>query len=178
QKIVNRAKKYGISVYLYMNEPRAMPPSFFKNRQEMAGVRERDFIAMCTSNTDVLDWISNSLTYVFTQVRDLGGVFTISASENFTNCASHDNQKDCPRCSKRDYADIIAGVNQAIEKGVHKGNANAKVIVWDWGWRRHGDASDIITKLPKSVWFMSVSEWAKPIERGSIKTKVGEYSIS
>ena len=25
---------------------------------------------------------------------------------------------------------------------------------------------------------MSVSEWDKPIERGGIKTKVGEYSIS
>ena len=32
--------------------------------------------------------------------------------------------------------------------------------------------------LPKSVWLMSVSEWDKPIERGGIKTKVGEYSIS
>jgi len=178
QKIVDRAKKYGIKVYLYMNEPRAMPPSFYKSRPEMAGVQERDFIAMCTSNTAVLDWISNSLAYVFTKVRDLGGVFTITASENFTNCASHGNQKDCPRCSKRDYADIIVGVNRAIEKGVHQGNPKAKVIVWDWGWRQHGDASDIIAKLPDSVWFMSVSEWAKPIERGGIKSMVGEYSIS
>ena len=38
--LVERAKKYGIGVYLYMNEPRAMPAAFFKNRPEMAGVRE------------------------------------------------------------------------------------------------------------------------------------------
>ena len=50
------------------------------------------------------------------------------------------------------------------------------MIVWDWGWHGHGDAPDIIARLPKSVWLMSVSEWALPIDRGGVKTTVGEYS--
>ncbi|HRP32179.1 MAG TPA: hypothetical protein PKV73_09815 [Agriterribacter sp.] len=178
RSIVQRAKRYGISIYLYMNEPRAMPLAFFKNRQEMMGTREGAYAAMCTSNEKVLNWMSHSLAYVFKAVPELGGVFTITASENFTNCASHGNQKDCPRCSQRSYADIIAGVNDAIEKGVHAGNPDAKVLVWDWGWHGHGDAADVIEKLPKSVWLMSVSEWAKPVERGGIASQVGEYSIS
>jgi hypothetical protein len=143
----------------------------------MAGVREGDLVAMCTSNQKVRDWLSNSLTYIFKQVPGLGGVFTITASENLTNCASHGRQQDCPRCSKRSYADIIAGVNRVIEEGVHRGNPNAKVIVWDWGWN-DAYTPDIIAGLPKSVWFMSVSEWAKPFERGGIRSSVGEYSIS
>ena len=142
------------------------------------GTQEGAFAALCTSNEKVLNWMSRSLAYIFKQAPDLGGVFTITASENFTNCASHGNQKDCPRCSRRDYADIIAGVNEAIANGVHTGNANAKVIAWDWGWHGHGDAPDVIAKLPKQVWLMSVSEWAKPIERGGITSQVGEYSIS
>lgn len=178
RRIAERAKRYGISVYLYMNEPRAMPLSFFKKRQEMMGTREGAFAAMCTSDEKVLSWISGSLAWVFKQVPDLGGVFTITASENFTNCASHGNQKSCPRCSRRSYADIIAGVNEAIANGVHTGNPGAKVIAWDWGWHGHGDAPDIIARLPKSVWLMSVSEWAKPIERGGVASQVGEYSIS
>lgn len=178
RSIVQRAKRYGISIYLYMNEPRAMPLAFFKNRQEMMGTQEGAYAAMCTSNENVLNWINHSLAYVFRAVPDLGGVFTITASENFTNCASHGNQKGCPRCSQRPYADIIAGVNDAIEKGVHAGNPDAKVLVWDWGWHGHGDAADVIEKLPKSVWLMSVSEWAKPVERGGIASQVGEYSIS
>ncbi|HTN09130.1 hypothetical protein [Agriterribacter sp.] len=178
RRIVERAKQYGISVYLYMNEPRAMPLSFFKNRQEMMGTQEGAFAALCTSNEKVLNWISHSLAYVFKQAPELGGVFTITASENFTSCASHGNQKACPRCSRRKYADIIAGVNEAMANGVHAGNANARVIAWDWGWHNHGDAPDVIAKLPKSVWLMSVSEWAKPIERGGIPSQVGEYSIS
>ena len=28
-KLISRAEKYGIKVFLYLNEPRAMPPKFF-----------------------------------------------------------------------------------------------------------------------------------------------------
>lgn len=176
KNIVNRAGKYGIKVYLYMNEPRAMPLSFYEKRPEMQGVREGELAAMCTSNPDVNEWISNSLTHVFKEVPALGGVFTITGSENLTSCASHGQQHNCPRCSKRSFADLIAGVNKTIADGVHKGNPNAKVIAWDWGWNHI--APEIIAKLPKSVWFMSVSEWASPYERGGVKAHVGEYSMS
>jgi hypothetical protein len=178
KRIARRAERFGMKIYLYMNEPRAMPLSFFEKRQSMAGVRKGDFITMCTSNDQVRNWIRNALTYVFKEVPELGGVFTITASENLTNCASHGDQQQCPRCSKREYADIIAEVNKAIADGVHRANPEAKVIVWDWGWHGHGEAPDVISRLPKSVWLMSVSEWANPIERGGVEAKVGEYSIS
>jgi hypothetical protein len=115
---------------------------------------------------------------VFEQVPDLGGVFTITASENFTHCASHGNHQGCPRCKERGDDEIIAEVNATIAAGVHRGNPQAKVIAWDWGWRRHGDGADIIRRLPKDVWLQSVSEWSLPIERGGVQTTVGEYSIS
>ena len=176
--IVARAKKHGIGVYLYLNEPRAMPNAFFKNRPEMAGVREGDFTAMCTSSPAVRQWLSDALAHVFREVPDLGGVFTITASEGLTNCASHGNWKSCPHCQNRSDADIIAEVNATIEQGVHRGNPKANVLVWDWGWRDHGDAPDIIARLPKSAWLMSVSEWGLALDRGGVKTKVNEYSIS
>ncbi len=109
---------------------------------------------------------------------DLGGVYAITASENLTNCASHGDWRSCPHCKTRGDADVLAEVAAVIEEGVHRGNPKAKVILSDWGWRGHGDAPDIIARLPKSVWLMSVSEWGKPIERGGIETRVGEYSIS
>ncbi|MBX3256419.1 MAG: hypothetical protein KF862_19945 [Chitinophagaceae bacterium] len=178
KKIVERAAKYGIGIYLYMNEPRAMPASFFTNRSGMQGTKEGSFYAMCTSSTTVTNWMRASLAFVFKNVPGLAGVLTITASENFTNCASHGHPELCSRCSQRSYADIIAGVNRVIEEGVHAGNPNAKVVVWDWGWHNHGLAQDVITALPKSVYLMSVSEWAKPISRGGIESKVGEYSLS
>ncbi len=178
KRLVEKAKRYGIGIYLYINEPRAMPSSFFENRRDMAGVREGNYLAMCTSDSRVRTWLSNSLAHVFGVVPDLGGVFTITASENLTNCASHGHHQQCPRCRKRSDADIIAEVNATIEEGVHRGNPEARVIVWDWGWKGHGDAPDIISLLPKRVELMSVSEWSLPIKRGGVKTSIGEYSMS
>jgi len=178
KRLSERAKRYGMGVYLYINEPRAMPAAFFKDRREMAGIREGDFVAMCTSDHRVQAWLSDSLTHVFREVPDLAGVFTITASENLTNCACRFQQKECPRCQNRSEAEIIAEVNAAIEEGVHRGNSNARVIAWDWGWNNHGDAPDTISKLPERVELMSVSEWTLPIERGGVRGKIGEYSIS
>jgi hypothetical protein len=176
--LVDRARQHGIGVYLYVNEPRAMPNAFFDKRADMAGVKGGEFTAMCTSDIRVRRWISDSLAYVFEQVPGLAGVFTITASENLTNCASHGQQASCPRCAKRSEAEIVAEVNSAIEEGVHRSAPDAKVIAYDWGWYGNRDARETIARMPDSTWVMSVSEWSLPIERGGIKSAVGEYSIS
>ena len=89
--LVERAKKYGIGVYLYMNEPRAMPEAFFREspRNGRRARRRLRLTALCTSHPAVRQWMGDALTYVFREVPDLAGVFTITASENLTNCASH-----------------------------------------------------------------------------------------
>jgi len=178
--LVQRAKRFGIGIYLYMNEPRAMPLAFFDKpgRDEMAGVREGDFRAMCTSNPKVRRWLTDALAHVFQNVPDLAGVFTITASENLTNCATHWRWTQCPRCKNRSDAEIIAEVNALIAEGVHRGNPKANVIAWDWGWNTHGETPELIAMLPKSVRLMSVSEWSLPLDRGGVKSKVGEYCLS
>jgi hypothetical protein len=196
RRLVARAARHGIAIYLYLNEPRSMPVKFFENRPEMAGVPDTklgakgEFRAMCTTDPRVNRWLTEALAHVFTKVPGLGGVFTITASENLTSCASHGGStkeaagsrgsgyQDCPRCGRRDPDAIIAEVNAAIAAGVHRGSPKARVIVWDWGWNSHGDAPGIIEKLPKDVSLMSVSEWALPIERGGVKAIINEYSIS
>jgi len=178
RRLVERARRYGIGVYLYVNEPRAMPPHFFERRPEMAGISANGLVTMCTSDPRVRAWLTGALAHLFGHVPNLAGVFTITASENPTNCAYAGGQAACPRCRHRTQAEIVAEVNAAIEAGVHASAPGARVIVWDWGWNGHGDAHDVIARLPKSVWLMSVSEWALPLERGGVKTRVGEYSLS
>lgn len=174
RKLVERGKKFGIDVYLYTNEPRAMPVEFFARRPELAGVREGDYQTLCTSVPAVRRWVKDALAHVFREVPGLGGAFTISYSENLTNCASHGQKAGCPRCEKRSVAEILAEVNATVEAGVHQGDPAAKVIVWDWAW----PDPEPIKLLPTNVWFMSVSEWSLPITRGGIETTVGEYSLS
>lgn len=181
KRLVSRAAKYGVKVYLYLNEPRAMDTSYFNGdtaRMALAGPEVGGLRPFCTSQPEVRAWISNSLEQLFSQVKGLGGVFTITASENFTYCGSRGAaHQHCPLCRERDFASLAVELNKAIEEGVHRGNPDAKVIVWDWGWP--DDQSErIITQLPKSCWFMSVSEWSLPIERGGVASQIGEYSIS
>jgi len=185
--MTERAKRNSIKIYLYMNEPRAMPAAFFAGREHLRGVQEGDHFAMCTSAPEVRQWLTDSLHYVFEHVPELGGVFTITASENLTNCYSHRRDATgCPRCSRRSGPEVIAEVNQAIAAGVWAGNPQAKVVCWDWGWP-DGTASgwgqpnwaeSIIARLPDNVYLMCVSEWGKPINRGGVSGAVGEYSIS
>ncbi len=180
RQLVQRAKKCGLKIYLYMNEPRWMPAAFFEKHPDIAGAGEGPGganVAMCTSTETVRRFLIDSLAYVFREVPDLGGVFTITASENLTHCASHYNQASCPRCSKRSGAETIAAVNAAIAEGVRRGNPQATVICWDWGWK-NAWAEEIIRLLPDNVCVMSVSEWDLPIERGGVKQTVGEYSMS
>jgi hypothetical protein len=177
--LVRRAGRHGIGVYLYMNEPRAMPAAFFEppERAGFRGVREGDHYTLCTSAEPVRDWVRDSLAYVFAQVPDLAGVFTITGSENLTHCASHHQQASCPRCGKRAPAAVVAEINAAIAEGVRRGSPKARTIVWDWGWD-DAWAADIIAALPKDCMLMSVSEWSKPITRGGVASTVGEYSMS
>ena len=180
RRLVERAARYGIGVYLYVNEPRAMPGSFFEadaRRRSLSGTAEGDLRTLCTSLPEVRSWLSRSLESVFRQVPGLAGVFSITASENLTNCVSHGNRAGCSRCAGRSYAELIAEVNTAISEGVLAGNPEARVLVWDWGWD-DSQAREIIRRLPKSCWLMSVSEWALPIERGGVASAVGEYSLS
>jgi len=180
RKLVERASRHGIKIYLYISEPRSMPPDFFKQREHLKGASLRGFHAMCTSTPEVRQWVTDSLAYVFREVSGLGGVFTISKCENPTSCYSDCTSLEaggCPRCSKRTGPEVIAEINNAIAAGVWKGNPTAKVLIWDWIWPEEW-FEPIVSHLPRNAYLMTVSEWDKPIVRGGVASQVDEYSIS
>ncbi len=177
KSLVERAKKNGIGVYLYLNEPRAMPLRFFDSRPNLKGVTEGEDATLCTSAPEVQQYVADAVASICRAAPDLAGIFTITASENLTNCWSHGAGKNCPRCSKRSPAEVIAEVNSLIEKGIQQAGAKTQLIAWDWGWNDDW-ADSAIRFLPKESALMSVSEWSIPIQRGGIKSAIGEYSIS
>ncbi len=183
--LIRRAERFGIKVYLYLNEPRAMPAQFFAKRPEIRGSYHNGVYAMCTSAPAVRDWIRASVANVTRHAPGLGGFFTITMSENHTNCYSHTNAwrektgrvKDCPRCSQREGWDVIAGLHQAMQEGIRESRSQARILAYDWGWS-HEMFEKLIPLLPKEVAVLSISEWDQPVSRGGVRTKVGEYSIS
>jgi hypothetical protein len=85
---------------------------------------------------------------------------------------------------------VIAELNTIYQQGIDQGLNNfgqksgnkfpgeiPRLIIWDWGWPNN-IAEEIIPALPTKSALMSVSEWDLPIERGGVKSKIGEYSIS
>lgn len=175
--LVARARKHGIGVYLYLNEPRALPLAFFDAHPELKGVVEGDHAALCTSHPAVQGYLTDATAFICRAVPDLAGLFTITASENLTNCWSHGGGGGCPRCGKRPAAEVIADVNRAIHAGIRRGGSHARLLVWDWGWPDEA-AEAIIRRLPTDVSLMSVSEWSLPIRRGGVESVIGEYSLA
>lgn len=177
RKLVARAKARGIGVWLYLNEPRAMPQAFFEKHPGVKGVSEGDFAVMCTSTPEVRAYLRSSVEQICRAVPDLAGLFTISASENLTHCWSHYQGAQCPRCAPRGAAAVVADLHAALQEGIDAAGSSARLIAWDWGWQ-DAWAKDAIAALPKPVSLMSVSEWSIPITRGGVNAAVGEYSLS
>ena len=184
--MVERAKNSGMRLFLYFNEPRAMPEEFFNKYPDIKGTTDPSvphFFTMCTSVPKVRQWISDSLAHVFKEVPELGGIFTITMSENVTNCFSKGSSQFCPRCSKRQGEEVVGEVYQALYEGVRRSSAKAEVLAWDWGWghdwvRNGVEPEKLLDKLPNGIKLLSVSEWHQPVLRGGVSTRVGEYSIS
>jgi len=177
--LVARAAKHGIQVFLYFNEPRALPSTspVFIEHPDWRGVSEKEFNAVCTSSPEVRGALRDALTSLCRAVPDLGGFFTITASENLTSCWSHGKGDGCPRCKERKPAEVVAEVSATIAEGIRAAGGRQRYLAWDWGWKEEW-ALEAIALLPEGVELMSVSEWHLPIERGGVKSAVGEYSIS
>lgn len=179
--LVAKAARHGIKVYLYINEPRGMPVEFFKDHPEWRGGLHstKGLYAMCTSNPEVLERLRDGVAEVVRAVPDLGGVFTISMSENLTHCRSKYAAVDpCPRCDQRNCGHIVADVNNAIADGVYAANPQADVIVWDWSWGEDDWAKEAIDRLRPQVKLMCTSEAYLPTDAQDVSGYVCDYSMS
>ncbi len=178
--LVEKAAAHGIRVYLYLNEPRGMPAEFFRDHPEWQGAYfpRSDLYALCTANPEVLQKLQQGVARLIEQVPGLGGVFTISMSENLTHCHSKFAAVSaCPRCAGRSTAEIVAEVNNAIADGVHSVNPKADVIVWAWSWDSDW-GKDAIDRLRPGIKLMCTSESLLPTNAMGVEGYVSDYSMS
>ncbi len=183
--LVARLAERGLKLYLYLNEPRAMPPEFFERHPDVQGAPFRDLVALCTSVPRVRQWIGDSLRHLVSEVPDLGGFFAIIMSENHTNCFSHGETwgkgspkaDGCPRCSQRQSWETLAELAHCFRDAIRPEGKGPELIFWDWGW---GDqlSRELMPLLPKDVSFLTMSEFDVPFRRGRVHGRVHEYSLS
>lgn len=180
KRLCERLSHYGIKLYLYINEPRFMPLSFFEKHPEIKGHTRGDGASLCTSTAAVRNYLADAIESVCRAVPELGGFFTITRSENLTNCYSHSGDNGieclCPRCRKRSIAEVVSEVINTIAEGAHRVSSDIKVFAWGWAWRTN--SADIIRRLSKDVILLWQSEVDVPFEIGGIKGSVVDYSMS
>lgn len=178
RSFTERLKKYGIKLFLYLNEPRFMPASFFEKYPDLRGhKKDDDHISLCTSTKEVQDYLRNAVSDICKAAPELGGFFTITRSENLTNCYSHSDPETCtcPRCKNRSVGEVIGEVIGCIRQGVDRVDPSKKVIAWSWSWKDYN--LEIIRHLPRGVILQSQSEDYVPFCIGGVNGYVRDYSM-
>ncbi len=183
EALTRRAARYGIKVYLYINEPRNMPLSFFEKHPHLKGATLKPGQAcLCTSHPQTQQYMKDALQTVCGHVPQLGGFFCITQSENTVLCCSRGIRTPeellCPVCGKRKGSDISAEMLRVMSDAIPQ---HMRFFVYAWNWNQQlgeEDAAALISKLPKRVILLQVSESMKEFVRGGIHGHVRDYSMS
>ena len=180
KELSERLDKYGIKLYLYINEPRSMPIGFFDDRSDIKGHVKGDSACLCTSAKKVQSYLKDSIEAICRAVPLIGGFFTITRSENLTNCYSHSGSAsspcNCPRCKEKSVGEVISQTLSCFIEGARRVSKDIKIFAWSWGWKEHNE--EVIGKLPKDVILLSQSELDMPFEIGGVSGNVLDYSMS
>lgn len=179
-ELAKRARKHGISIYLYLNEPRCLSTALFEKFPDFRGVEyPRDkYTNLCTTRLEVQEYLKEASAQIFQKIPELGGCFLITMSENPTHCHSHKRGEECPRCATRKPEEVMTEVVRCLEEGIHAGNPAARILVYAWAWHYYDWGLQAVELLPPGVELLCVSEIDQDIQIGGIPEKVWEYSIS
>ena len=182
KKLVARLKGYGIKLYLYLNEPRGLAEDKFGKYSHLIGRREKGYAALCFEQKDTREYLYNAVKDLLCAVPDLGGIITITMSENLTHC-NYLPQTNCPICKNIPPERTAAAVNNTIQKAIKDSGSKAELIANLWGWSPYMGWTEEQTLrgvelLDKDVSVMCVSEYDLPIIKGGVEGKIIDYSIS
>lgn len=184
KRTVEHLKKYGIKLYLYINEPRAMSLAFFEKYPHLKGRVMGDYASMCTSAPEVKEYLYNAVKRLCGEVPDIGGFFLITCSENLTNCYSHiryGEKQPCPRCEQRKNYEVIAEVCNIVNRAAKSVNKDITTFANTWQWLNAFSAEETekcIELLDKDIPLLCTSEEGLRFNCGGKEHTLQDYSIS
>ena len=180
--LIEKLARFGMKLYLYLNEPRTLPSKLLEHRPEIRGhVHEDGVTSLCIRTEGVQKYLRESVAFLVKNAPGLGGFFTITSSENRTHCMSHVHDQDqlnCPYCKGHSVAENFALVNQLIWEGAASVDPNIEVMAYAWSWRDIETAKETVRLLPKEVRVLNVSEHYQEKKIQGVDTFVTDYSIS
>lgn len=182
KKLIDKCAKYGIKVYLYFNEPRGLTPDRLTEDTKKLVGREYDGVwSLCTERAEVKEYLYSAVKDLVSAVPDLGGIITITMSENVTNCYARPGN-DCPVCSKLKKSYVVPEVNNVIQRAITDAGVGVRLIanLWSWSslfeWTKE-EVLEGIANLDPKINVLCVSEIGSILRNGEIEN-ITEYSLS
>ncbi len=184
RRTVKHLKKYGIKLYLYLNEPRSMPLSFFEKHPQLKGREMGDYASMCTSVPAVRQYLHDAVRALCEAVPDIGGFFLITCSENPTNCYSHvryGEVQPCARCAQRKSHEVIAEVYNTVNRAAKSVCGDITIFANTWQWLNafsREETKKCIELLDKDIPVLCISEEGLRFNCGGVENTVQDYTMS
>ncbi len=180
KKLIEKLNKFGVKLYLYFNEPRCL--SIEEIPARLKGTTDGNYAALCSSKQETWDYLYNATFDLMKEIPDLGGIMTITMSENLTHCKSK-YVCTCENCKNTGAETFAAKVNNVMLKAVRDAGSQANVIANLWGWDHFlkwtsEQVARGIELLDKDIAVLCVSETEMKLCRGGVDVTVGDYTLA
>lgn len=186
KRLIKRAGKFGIKIYLYFNEPRYLPLDCFDLYTHLIGHQEKGEVgiiaSLCLSQQETQEYLYKAFKDFLSDVKNLGGIITITMSEYLTHCHSHRNC-NCVSCRDITLPISASRANNIIMRAIKDSRANTELLanLWGWsylyGWTKQ-EIQEGIRLLDKDISIICVSEYGLALNKGGVEAKLIDYSIS
>ncbi|MBQ8552428.1 MAG: hypothetical protein IJ428_07050 [Clostridia bacterium] len=184
--LIRRAALRGIKIYLYFNEPRALMRDVFEayGKPEIGGRTVGSYVSLCLETEEPKEYLYSATRDLFEDIPEIGGIFNITMSENYTSCRSGGKKNcNCPRCAHLPNDTLPVLVNNIMHKAIRDAGSDAEVMTYAWGWSparnwSYEEVDHAFKTLHPEISVMQVSENCKLINKGGVEYKISDYSIS
>ncbi len=197
RKLCRRAARFGMKVYLYLNEPMGLDEDddFWQRHPQVKGplCHLKPVNYLCSSTVEVKTYLRESSEYVFANVPELAGVLLITASEYPSHCWCHtrvpgnaeqleemvESGTMCPRCAERTPQEVIGEIVGLLREGIRAAKPEAEIVAWNWSWSMYEEDPQrgVLEALPEDVIVMGDYERGEMTEACGFEYKNDEYSI-
>jgi hypothetical protein len=178
QRLVKRAERYGIKVWLFCIEPRSLPPDHpvFLAHPKICGARGQ---CLCVSTPRVQEYLREMMRELFRTVPELAGIINIYNGERMTTCwLDEATVQSCPRCRLRTQVEVLSDDLNCFMRGIRQVNSKAKLLAWGYNGNKATDFTPFMQRLDKDIVWLGNFEHENEKVVDGIKVKVEEYSLT
>ena len=178
--LVEKAARYGIKVYFFCIEPRALPLGHRAAaiHPEIVGSKTDIYEALCPSSLRVLEYLREVTRELFLEAPGLGGLIDIFCGERPTSCAWDEvTMQKCPLCRERAREDVLADVLNAMVEGMQAADPKAEFLAWTYIISRNRETAPMGPMLEVMDKSRPEIVWLANFEHGGTKEVNGKSQI-